>query len=766
MSARIARLAAIMPLLLLANPCRAGTRGQLTLAHGGSTRYQVVLPAHPSLPQQHAARELASFLGQITGAAFPVVTEAQWGRGPAIFVGLSAAARRGAPGASTHGLGREGLVMMTAPPHLLLYGGEPRGTLYAVYAFLEEKLGCRWWTSTASTIPRRERLVIGRLCERQVPLLEYREPFFWDAFDGDWAARNRCNSTAARLDERRGGQITYQGFVHTLPQLVPVDKYFDAHPEWFQMRDGKREKERVRQLCMTNPELRHFVAQRVMEWLRANPRADIVSVSQSDDPGYCDCPSCHALNEQEGSPAGSLLHFVNAVAREVGKQFPQVAIDTLAYQNTRQPPRHVRPEPNVIVRLCSIECDFARPMTDRANRAFFADLVGWGKLCQRLYVWDYVTNFNHFLRPQPNVFVLGPNVKAFAGHGVRGIFEQGSYQSPGGDMAELKAWVLAKLLWNPRRDPEALIAEFLRGYFGPAGPQVRKYLEAMHQDALVLGQAVGCGAEVNSPFPSYQALVTSELAFREARAAVAGNVELVRRVRLAHLPVLYSWLFRPDLRLRAEVAGFSWCANNDFLEGARQVVAVCRENAVTFRAEGRPIQQLEDMLLGYGRTRPAPPAGFAGVAGLIDLQEFLLASRRLPGKLVADATASDGVCVVRPGEQDAGCETQALLWFGLNPGVPEAGARYRCFAVVKCELTGTEGQAFGLGIYDLDTDQDLVSLSIPASQVTSGQWQTYQMGTVDLKRFRQPPTLWVGMAGNPERVKSVAVDRLFLVPAP
>ena len=134
--------------------------------------------------------------------------------------------------------------------------------------------------------------------------------------------------------------------------------------------------------------------------------------------------------------------------------------------------------------------------------------------------------------------------------------------------------------------------------------------------------------------------------------------------------------------------------------------------------------------------------------------------------MASDATASDGVCVVRPGNQDASCETQARLWFGLNPGVPEAGARYRCFAVVKCELTGTQGKAFGLGIYDADTDQDLVSLPIAASQVASGQWQTYEAGTVDLKRFRQPLTLWVGMAGNPDNVKSVAVDRLFLVPAP
>jgi len=738
----------------------AGER--LVLAREGRAGYTIVTPASPSAPTAHAARELAHFLGMIAGARFPVTTEAGWRGGPAIFVGLSQAARQADPAASTEGLGRDGLVIRTAPPHLLLYGGEPRGALYAVYTFLEDHLGCRWWTSSASRIPQRARLEIGRIRDRQVPVLEYREPFFWDAFDGDWAVRNKCNGMAARLDERRGGQITYQGFVHTAFQLVPPEQWFDRHPEWFAMTDGTRVRERVRQLCMTNEELRRFVVARVKEWLRANPQASIVSVSQTDDPGYCDCPTCHAVNEEEGSPAGSLLRFVNAVAREVAQEFPQVAVDTLAYQRTRKPPRLVQAEPNVIVRLCSIECDFARPMTDPANREFYQDLVGWGRACQRLYVWDYVTNFNHFLRPQPVVWALGPNVRTFAGSGVRGIFEQGSYQSPGGDLAELKAWLLAKMLWNPQRDPDALIDEFLAGYYGPAGRHIRTYLDAMQRDAREHGFTVGCGAEVSAPFPSYEALVTAERAFGRAQAAVAGDPERERRVRLAHVPVVYSWLFRPDLRLRAGAEGFRWCPTNDLLEGAAWVLATCRENGVTFRAEGRPLAQLADMLLGYGRTRPKPPEGFAGVPGVIDLQDFVLQSRRIPGALAADPTASDGVCVVRPGSEDSSCETQARLWFGQNPGTKQA--TYRCFAVVKADLAGREGTAFVLGIYDPNRDEDLVSREVPAAQVPSGEWQSYEVGTVDLLTFREPPVLWVGMAGNPGNVRAVAVDRMFLVP--
>ncbi len=47
-------------------------------------------------------------------------------------------------------------------------------------------------------------------------------------------------------------------------------------------------------------------------------------------------------------------------------------------------------------------------------------------------------------------------------------FEQGAYQSFGSEMSELRAWVLAQLLWNPViKDDKRLIREFLEGYYGP-----------------------------------------------------------------------------------------------------------------------------------------------------------------------------------------------------------------------------------------------------------------------------------------------------------
>jgi len=162
------------------------------------------------------------------------------------------------------------------------------------------------------------------------------------------------------------------------------------------------------QLCLSNPQLRDFVVERVKQWLRESPDATIVSVSQNDCFGACECAECRKAAETDGSPAGPLLEFVNYIAEKIEPDFPNVAVDTLAYQYTRKPPRTPRPRPNVIVRLCSIEANFRQPLDSPSNAAFADDLRAWAERADRLYVWDYVTDFPNYVQPHPNWFNPGP----------------------------------------------------------------------------------------------------------------------------------------------------------------------------------------------------------------------------------------------------------------------------------------------------------------------------------------------------------------------
>ena len=428
---------------------------EMLLANQGTSAFVIVVDPAATATEAFAARELASHLLTITGATFAVRTNSE-APASAILVGAGRAARAAFADVPFDALGAEELVIKTRGTHLLLAGGRPRGTLYAASRFLQQQCGVRWWTPWASRVPKQPTLRVGDLDLRAKPAFEYRESYWYPAFDADWSWHNFGNGQSSRLTAEKGGRISYKGFVHTFYPLVPPDKHFAEHPEWFSLIKGKRTTDRA-QLCLTNPKLRDFTVERVKQWLRESPDAGIISVSQNDWYGACECADCKGLDDAEGTHAATMLAFVNYIAEKIEPEFPHVAVDTLAYQYTRKPTRTLRPRPNVIVRLCSIECNFREPLDHPSNAAFAADIRGWAERADRLYIWDYTTDFAHYVQPHPNWFTLGANLRFFQKHHVRGVFEQGAYQSHGSEMAELRAWVLAQLLWNPQQDDRALI---------------------------------------------------------------------------------------------------------------------------------------------------------------------------------------------------------------------------------------------------------------------------------------------------------------------
>ena len=547
----------------------------ITIAQNSTANAVIVVAADASEPERHAADELAGFLRQISGAEFRIEQPPARGKSR-LLVGPGAAKLVDAD-FSTDGLGSDGIVIRNLGDDLILAGGHPRGTLYAVYTFLEDMLGCRWWSSEVSTIPKKSTVVVRGQYVSRSPALEYREPYWFDAFDADWAVRNKANGQRPGLDAKRGGKHIYEGFVHTFNRLIPPDKYFKEHPEWFSEIEGKRTFTRA-QLCLTNEQMYQELLKNLKTQLRNNPAATIASVSQNDWRGNCQCSKCAAIEKAEGSPAGLTLRFVNSVAEDIEDEFPNVAISTLAYQYTRKPPTITKPRHNVIVRLCSIECSFSKPLSDERNKEFRDDIVGWSKICDRLYIWDYTTNFRHHVMPHPNLRVLGPNVKFFVDHSVKGIFEQGAYTTNGAEMAELRAWVLAKLLWDPNRDGQELIDEFIAGYYGPAGPHIKRYLQVTHDAVEASDDWLGCFSKDTAKFLSFETLSKGWTHLEAAEAAVEDDPELRFRVQVAQLPIMYTFMLHwNEMRDKAKTAGADWpmpesiqAANEHFMKVAKK----------------------------------------------------------------------------------------------------------------------------------------------------------------------------------------------------
>ncbi len=407
---------------------------ELTLAEDGHTSYVIVVADDAAAPDLTAAAELREYLDQITSSSFPVRKESEVDK-PAlrILVGQSATVKKLLPDVDWAGLGQEGIVIKTVGSDLVLAGGRPRGSLYAVYTFLEDVVGCRWWTPTESRIPRVRALTVSEQDTVYTPPFVYREAYYGNLqSDAKFAVRlkNNANGPWATIPPEYGGHYNMPG-CHSFYSLLPPSVYFAQHPEWYSEINGVRVSQNA-QLCLTNEEMRKEMVKAALARVKSTGS---ISISQNDCYGACQCAKCKALEEKEGSPSGPMIDFVNAIAAEIEKKYPDVLVDTLAYQYTRKPPRNIRPRKNVMVRLCTIECNFARPLDDETNKEFRDDIRNWGRI-SNVFVWDYVTNFANYqmpssesLRPQAEPVVLSGEQRERCLRSGRHIFVLGRLRS-------------------------------------------------------------------------------------------------------------------------------------------------------------------------------------------------------------------------------------------------------------------------------------------------------------------------------------------------
>ena len=524
--------------------------------NGNSDVKKIVISEKASISVRHAAREFQHFLRQMTNVTMPIITDDMGVTGLEIYIGYSKRTEQAGISPDT-AHGGEGYIIKVLNGNLIIAGNDPRGTLYGVYSFLEDYCGCRWYTSNFSYIPQHKDIAIDdKLNISFAPIFEYRETFYYDSFDGDFAARNRLNGSHMRLNDEHGGNVKYAKgyFVHSFSRLVPPEKYYDSHPEYFALRNGVRECENA-QLCLTNEDVLKISIEKTLEDLRREPDVNIISISQNDGTLPCTCSECQAVVEEEGSEVGPVLRFVNKVAEAVEKEFPNVAIDTLAYDYSRNPLKLTKPNHNVIIRLCSFECCFSHPLDDcrqtadlkkRSNKKsddFAGDVEKWSEISDKLYIWDYVTNFEFYQLCHPNLHVLAPNIRFFAKNNVKGVFEQGNGQGEYGEMAELRTWLLAKLLWNPDFDVEKGIDEFLAAWFGPAAGTVREYLDLMREAILTSGYHLSLYDAPKAPHITIELLSKADEIFDRAEKLTSNMPIENRRVRKERIGIRYAWFF-------------------------------------------------------------------------------------------------------------------------------------------------------------------------------------------------------------------------------
>jgi hypothetical protein len=613
--------------------------------------YAIVLPRDATPSEGHAAKELQVHLERITGQILPIVPLRDALTKKRFMISsreLSASVGAEAPA----GLGDEGLRIRTVDGNVLFDGGK-RGILYAVYTFLEDYLDCRWFTVDCMTWPTEGRYDLGGIDLTYLPPLEYRATDYPKSRPPEFAVRNKLNGHLVQATEEWGEHITYRGFVHTFNALVPPSKYFAEHPEYFSMVGGERIRERT-QLCLTNPEVLRVAIDTVREWIKESPDATIISVSQNDWHNYCECDSCTALAEAEGSQSGPMVHFVNAIAEDIAEDYPHIIIDTLAYLYTRQPPEHVVPRENVAIRLCSIECEFNRPLAESEyNASFVEDIRGWNEICDRLHIWDYVINYRHCVQPFPNLRVLKPNIRFFIDNGVKGIYEEANYFSRGGEMGELRTYLIAKLLWDPSYDVEAGIDEFLAAYYGPAAEPIGAYLNDIHDLAVSDPDFhMTIFHEPIAPFQEPDAIARYVELFDRAEELVADDPVRLHRVRVARQPIIYTQLVKgaePGYQLTEEALVPS--AGGRQAKLIEKFMATAAAEGQTAVAEWSSGRDLETWAAQYRASAEAHPVVRLTGGGL-----SAVVVPSLGGRILSLVRQSDGRELLQIGAAPAGID--------------------------------------------------------------------------------------------------------------
>lgn len=532
----------------------AGKRTDYTLFSEEKSDYRIVMAAEVSESEKWAAGELSYWIKEISGAEIPVTANEVPFKGPKIYIGYNEVVKEKTGGEAPADVD-ESFRYFSKGADIFIYGGKIRGTMYGVMAFLENELGCRWYTPDVSVIPERKKLVFNRFDHSEQPGVRVRNDFYYEAFDPVWAARNRMNGSMA-VRQQHGGVEGYWG-VHTFYPLMPPSEFFSDHPEYYSLIDGKRIHDHA-QLCLSNPDVNGIITERIKKTMRDNPDYLIYDVSQNDWHNPCQCKNCQAIVKREGSESGIIIWFVNQVAEAVEKEFPDKFVGTLAYQYTRTPPKNIRPRDNVVVRLCSIECCFAHDFkTCPENRSFLKDLETWSSIAPHMYIWDYVVNFSHYLMPYPNFKVLQSNIQTFRDNNSIGIMEQAAYQSRGGEFSELRAYLISKLLWNPDCDVENVIDDFMSGYYGRSGMFVREYFDLL-QGRIRAETHIHLGLSPDDKIFTDQFISESSEIFKEAER-VAGNSDILRRVEMASLPILYLKCLRSPVQAKYDGSYEKFC---------------------------------------------------------------------------------------------------------------------------------------------------------------------------------------------------------------
>jgi len=463
----------------------------------GGVKAEIIFASGEGAGSQFAARNLAVYVAEITGRVLDVRAEGagivqrldletgEFGNvnqppadGPIVHIGQTAAVAERF-GAEIDALDQDGFIIRGMDGDLALAGRTGWGSEFAVYAFLEEHCGVRWYLpgEIGTVVPRRETLVFEALDDVREPA------FLMRLFSGMqtantrdrfgrpiWVAWQDCNRMRARYK-----------FHHNLWRLLDPEVYGAEHPDWYPLIDGERRPPRKNsssgwQPCMTSEGAIAQIVENIRTFFDENPQEMSVSIAPNDGGGYCNCPACLALSDnvgvegEEENRSRLFWQFANRIAEEVAKTHPDRIIGTLAYSYSKSPYEGMTVAPTIMPFYVSLPAVYRDPEALAERQA---DIEQWGRITRQvgIYEWYFGSGFSI---PNPHTDYLAAALRHAYANGARATYSE---VYPNWGLDGWKVWIFAKLLWDPEQDTDALLDDFATGMFAEAAEPMRRYMD-------------------------------------------------------------------------------------------------------------------------------------------------------------------------------------------------------------------------------------------------------------------------------------------------
>ena len=661
-------------LMILVVHADSNNSNPLKLTDQHQTHYKIYVLKNQSKTESLATEELAKYLNKITGASFSITHKLEE---HAIVVGTIAdmpILQKHLDVEKLRNADPDSFQIKTSKKMILIGGNSETAILYAVYHFLERYIGVKWFSSDFTHLPKLGKLTIPLINDIQIPRFNYREVFTRESDNPKIASKNFLNG---RLGHRNkillpgDNQIMY---LQKLSGLVPVKRYKKKHPEFY---CGG-------QLDFTNQLLRKTLIENLKKKLDSLSFQGPYYFALSNQDRYSYCNS-HASKEMEikyGSPAASYLNFIAEAARSIKKDYPDVTLTASAYKWTRKPPKAMDIPENMGIMLCDIELDFSKPIIHSTNKDFLDDLEGWSRLSDNIIIWHYITSFSNYLMPYPNLTILEQDIKLFAQFPqIKGVFLQGSYGTLGGELANLRTWVLSKLLWKPDQNISDLTQEFCEGYYGAASPYILQYITLLQQEIQKSGAQLSVKTPMNVAYLNPDFLLLTEELFHQALTEVKDKPVFTKHVKKAKIgidmAILSAW---SDIYGSMKLKTPSGMTGLTYIQRYNEFKKNIKNAKVTYFSEGGKINELLE-LLAIEPKSTVPPVEAKNLINNKEWYDYQELSMELCcTKIVSDPDASNGIAATMTG-------TSNEWGFQLNLDYLPPGDRWKLYATAKIKLT-------------------------------------------------------------------------------